>query len=199
VLFLDELPEFSRHALEALREPLETARITLARAGHHVEYPAQFQLIAAMNPCPCGFQGAQPLRCKCTPEQVQRYGSRLSGPLLDRIDMRVAVRALSPEHMLHASQAERSEQVRKRCQVARDRALQRQGVANHALAPAQLNLLAIAPEAQNHLMQLAAAQGMSARAVHRSLRVAQTVADLDGSARIEHLHVAQALHYRQGH
>ena len=199
VLFLDELPEFSRHALEALREPLETARITLARAGHHVEYPAQFQLIAAMNPCPCGYQGAQPSRCKCTPEQVQRYGARLSGPWMDRIDMRVPVMALSPEHMLHAPTAERSEQVRKRCQAAHDRALQRQGVANHALTPAQLTLLAITPEAQNHLMQFATAQGMSARAVHRSLRVAQTIADLDASPRIEHLHVAQALHYRQGH
>ena len=197
VLFLDELPEFSRHALEALREPLETARITLARAGHHVEYPAQFQLIAAMNPCPCGYQGAQPLRCKCTPEQVQRYGSRLSGPLLDRIDMRVEVQSLAPEWMLQMPAAQTSAEVRARCEAAHQRALQRQGVSNQALSATQVQALAIAPGARASLLKSASEHGWSARAVHRSLRVAQTIADLAESPRIEHSHVSQALYYRQ--
>lgn len=196
VLFLDELPEFSRHALEALREPLETARISLARSGHQVEYPAQFQLIAAMNPCPCGYLGANPSRCQCTPDQIQRYTARLSGPLLDRIDLRVEVMSLSPAQLHLAPLAEGSDQVRKRCQAAHHIAMQRQGVANHALSPSQLERLAIAPVAHKHLLTFAEAHGLSARAVHRSLRVAQTIADLDGAGQIEQAHMAQALHFR---
>jgi len=197
VLFLDELPEFSRHALEALREPLETARITLARAGHQVDYPARCQLIAAMNPCPCGYLGAGKPVCKCTPEQIHKYAARLSGPLLDRIDMRVEVMSLAPEWMLQMPAGPSSADVRARCEAAHQRALKRQGISNQALTSVQVQGLAIEPAAQAGLLKCASEQGWSARAVHRSLRVAQTIADLSESASIEHSHVAQALHYRQ--
>ena len=199
ILFLDELPEFSRHALEALREPLETGRVSLARARHHVVFDAQFQLLAAMNPCPCGHWGGVKPACRCTPEQVARYQARLSGPLLDRIDMRVSVPALPPEVLLHDKASETSAQVQARCQAAHDRALQRRGVANHALDVAQLQALPISAQAQAHLQQIAALQGWSARVVHRSLRLAQTVADLAQADQIEHSHVLQALHFKAVH
>ena len=196
VLFLDELPEFSRHALEALREPLETGRVSLARARHHVAFEAQFQLLAAMNPCPCGYWGTVKPACRCTPEQVARYQARLSGPLLDRIDMQVSVPALPPEVLLHDQGSESSAQVQARCQAAHDRALARRGVANHLLTTAQLQALPISPEAQAHLQHSAALHGWSARVVHRSLRLAQTIADLAHAEQMEHSHVLQALHFR---
>ena len=196
VLFLDELPEFSRQALEALREPLETGRVSLARARHQVVFDAQFQLVAAMNPCPCGYLGSVKPSCRCTPEQLARYQARLSGPLLDRIDMRVSVPALPPEVLLAFSPSEGSAQVQARCQAAHERALARRGVANHALTAAQLQTLPISPEAQAHLQHSAAVQGWSARLVHRSLRLAQTIADLAQAEQIEQLHLLQALHFR---
>ena len=198
VLFLDELPEFSRHALEALREPLETGRVSLARARHQVEFAAQFQLVAAMNPCPCGYLGSVQPPCRCTPEQVQRYQNRISGPLLDRLDMRVIVPALPPEVLLNARPSETTAQVQARCEAAHTRALQLRGVANHALTPAQLMVLPINNKAQAYLQQTAARQAWSARSVHRCLRLAQTIADLAQAEHIELAHLIQAMHYKKG-
>jgi magnesium chelatase family protein len=196
VLFLDELPEFSRHVLEALREPLETGCVHLARGSHQVAFAAQFQLIAAMNPCPCGLLGATPPACRCSPEQVQRYQARLSGPLLDRIDMQVSVPALPPEVLLNPVSGETTAQVQARCQQAHDRAMARRGVRNHALNPAQLMALPISASAQQHLQEVAARQAWSARLVHRCLRLAQTIADLAQADEIDQVHLAQAVHYR---
>ncbi len=196
LLFLDELPEFSRLALEALREPLENGRITLSRAKHQAEFPARFQLIAAMNPCPCGYLGASQPACRCAPEQIQRYQGKLSGPLLDRIDMQVHVPALPPEMLMQAPLGERSAVVQARCQAAHERAVKRQGVSNHALSAAQLQTLKLQAQAQQLVQQQAARYGWSARAVHRVLRVAQTIADLAQADEIEHAHVMQAMHFR---
>ena len=196
VLFLDELLEFSRQSLEAMREPLENGRILLSRGRHHAELPAQFQLVAAMNPCPCGYLGAMQPACRCAPEQVARYQARLSGPLLDRLDMQVQVPALPPEVMLQGQSGETSAEVRQRCQVAHERAFARQGVRNQDLSPAQLQDLPMSATAHAYLLQTANRHGWSARAISRVKKVAQTIADLGQAAQIEQAHVAQALHYR---
>ena len=196
LLFLDELPEYSRLALEALREPLENGRISLSRARHQAEFPAQFQLIAAMNPCPCGYLGSKQPACRCAPEQVARYQGKLSGPLLDRIDMQVHVPALPADMLMQSAQGESSASVQARCQQAHERALSLRGVNNHALSAAQLQALKIQAQAQQHVQQQAARHGWSARAVHRVLRVAQTIADLAQAEEIELAHVMQAMHFR---
>lgn len=198
VLFLDELPEFPRAALEALREPLETGRITIARAARRSEFPARFQLVAAMNPCPCGWLGSR-RACRCTPDQVARYQGRLSGPLLDRIDLQVEVPALSPAELLEAPQGEPSADVRARCSAARERALHRQGDCNQALQGDALERHASLQPAAAEFLRLAAARlEWSARATHRVLKVARTIADLAGTSRIEVVHVAEAVQYRRG-
>lgn len=198
VLFLDELPEFPRAALEALREPLETGRITIARAARRSEFPARFQLVAAMNPCPCGWLGSR-RACRCTPDQVARYQGRLSGPLLDRIDLQVEVPALSPAELLEAPPGEPSADVRARCSAARERALHRQGDCNQALQGDALERHASLQPAAAEFLRLAAARlEWSARATHRVLKVARTIADLAGTSRIEVVHVAEAVQYRRG-
>jgi len=198
VLFLDELPEFPRAALEALREPLETGHITIARAAQRAEFPAQFQLIAAMNPCPCGHRG-DPLRaCRCTPDQVARYQARLSGPLLDRIDLHVEVPALPPQELLNAPPGEPSAAVRARVTQARQRAMQRQGLPNRALQGQQIDTQVLLDPAAAKFLQTAAARlGWSARATHRALKVARTIADLAGATHTQVGHVAEAMQYRQ--
>jgi len=196
LLFLDELPEYSRLALEALREPLENGRISLSRARHQAEFPAQFQLIAAMNPCPCGYLGSKHPACRCVPEQVARYQGKLSGPLLDRIDMQVHVQAMSADLLMQSPQGESSASVQARCQQAQERAINRRGVSNHALSAAQLQTLKVQAQAQQHVQQQAARHGWSARAVHRVLRVAQTITDLAQAEEIELAHVMQAMHFR---
>lgn len=198
VLFLDEFPEFARSALEALREPLETGRITIARAAQRAEFPARFQLIAAMNPCPCGFAGSPTHPCRCTPEQIARYQGKLSGPLLDRIDLHVEVPALPAAELLAQGAGEASSAVRARVAQAHARALARQGKANHRLQGQELDThLALAPAAAGFLQTAAARLGWSARSTHRTLRVARTIADLAGSASIETHHVAEAVQYRR--
>lgn len=198
VLFLDELVEFPRAALEALREPLETGRIAIARAARRAEFPARFLLIAAMNPCPCGYFGATHRACRCSPDQVARYQSKLSGPLLDRIDLHLEITALSPQELLDTPAAESTATVRARCSAARMLAMQRQGQCNQALAGQELERHAPrTEEAARFLNHAAARLGWSARGIHRALRVARTIADLQGSERLDTSHIAEAVQYRR--
>jgi magnesium chelatase family protein len=199
-LFLDELPEFPRSALEALREPLETRRITIARAARSAQFPADFQLIAAMNPCPCGWLGARvPGRaCRCTPEQVARYQGRLSGPLLDRIDLQADVAAVPPDALLAQPEGEPSAVVAVRVAAAHARQIDRQGVPNARLDAAALDTHAALDDAAGRFLQQAAVRlGWSGRGLHRALKVARTVADLAGADRIGVVHLAEAMQYRR--
>ena len=198
MLFLDEFPEFSRMALEALREPLETGTITIARAARRSEFPARFQLIAAMNPCPCGYLGSTLKACRCTPDQVARYQGKLSGPLLDRIDLHIEVPAVSAEQLLDAPAGESTGAIRERAVGARELALARQGKTNHALQGAEIDRHAsLAPDALKFMHTAAAKLGWSARSTHRALKVARTIADLAHSDAIEVAHVAEAVQYRR--
>ncbi|MBS0610564.1 MAG: YifB family Mg chelatase-like AAA ATPase [Proteobacteria bacterium] len=198
VLFLDEFPEFARSALEALREPLESGRITIARAAQRAEFPARFQLVAAMNPCPCGFAGSSQRACRCTPDQIARYQGKLSGPLLDRIDLHVEVPALPPEELLGTPPGEPSSAVRERVARAHERAQRRQGKANQALQGQELEHMAALDDAAARFLQAAAARlAWSARSTHRALKVARTIADLSGSETVGAAHVAEAVQYRR--
>ncbi len=201
VLFLDELPEFPRNALEALREPLETGHITISRAGRQAHFPAAFQLVAAMNPCPCGWLGSHAATgraCRCTPQAVDRYQARLSGPLLDRIDLLVEVPAQSSAELLAAARGESSAAVAERVDEARAWQLARQGTPNARLDPATLQADSQAEEAALRFLQAAADRlGWSGRAVHRVLKVARTIADLAASPRIGVAHVAEAVQFRR--
>ncbi|MDO9435510.1 YifB family Mg chelatase-like AAA ATPase [Hydrogenophaga sp.] len=198
VLFLDELPEFPRAALEALREPLESGHIRISRAAMQSEFPARFQLIGAMNPCPCGFFGHPTKNCRDTPDQIARYQGKLSGPLLDRIDLHVEVPALPSHDLLRGGLGERSSEVRERVVEARDRAQRRQNTNNQALAGQALDEHANAePEALQFLQTTAARLGWSARSTHRALRVARTIADLGRVDTVGVGHVAEAVQYRR--
>ncbi len=199
VLFLDELPEYPRSALEALREPLESGQIRISRAARQTEFPARFQLVAAMNPCPCGYLGSGVKACRCTPDQVARYQGKLSGPLLDRIDLQVEVPALPAGDLLNAPAGESSAVVRERVLAAREQASTRQGHANQQLAGQALERHAALDEAASQFLQKAATRlGWSGRATHRALRVARTIADLAGAERIAVPHLAEAMQYRRG-
>ena len=198
VLFLDEFPEFARSALEALREPLESGHITIARAAQRAEFPARFQLVAAMNPCPCGFAGSRQRACRCTPEQIARYQGKLSGPLLDRIDLHVEVPHIPADELLGAPPGEASSAVRARVTAAHERALRRQGQPNQALAGQALERMAQLDDAAQRFLQAAATRlGWSARATHRALKVARTIADLAGSEHVTVAHVGEAIQYRR--
>ena len=199
VLFLDELPEFDRRVLEVLREPLESGRITISRAARQTDFPARFQLIAAMNPCPCGYLGDAEGRCRCTPDQVARYRARLSGPLLDRIDLQVFVPRV--EHAVltaPSAPAEGSADVRQRVIQARDRQLQRNGSPNAQLQPGQLEQACdLTPAARSLLDAALTRLSLSARAYHRVLRVARSIADLAACDQVDGAHVAEAVRYRE--
>ncbi|MFT4242478.1 MAG: YifB family Mg chelatase-like AAA ATPase [Acidovorax sp.] len=198
VLFLDELPEFPRAALEALREPLETGHITIARAARRADFPARFQLIAAMNPCPCGYLGSSQRACRCTPDQVSRYQGKLSGPLLDRIDLHVEVPALPADQLVQAPPGEASSTIRERVARARERALARQGQPNQAQQGQEIDTHLRLDEAAARFLNTAAARlGWSARSTHRVLKVARTIADLAGADATEASHVAEAVQYRR--
>jgi magnesium chelatase family protein len=198
VLFLDELPEFNRNVLEVLREPLESGRIVIARAAGHAVFPARFQLVAAMNPCPCGYAGDRSGRCNCTAEQVQRYRGRISGPLLDRIDLQIGI--ARPERLLQGGchpQPERSANVRRRVVAARGVQLQRGGRPNAQLSHAAVKAHCHLDAGQRRFLEEAARRtGLSARACQRILKVARTIADLDGVPAIRDDHLAEALSYR---
>jgi magnesium chelatase family protein len=195
VLFLDELAEFAREALEALREPLEAGRITIARAARRAEFPARFQLVAAMNPCPCGWLGAGGVRnCRCTPDAVARYQGRLSGPLLDRIDLQVEVAAMRADEVLAPASGPSSAEVAARVAAGRARQERRQGVLNAQLPAAQVQAMArLSPAATEFLHGAAARLAFSGRRLHRTLRVARTVADLAGMEAVQVPHLAEAL------
>jgi magnesium chelatase family protein len=198
VLFLDELPEFDRRVLNVLREPLESGRISVSRAARQVEFPAQFQLVAAMNPCPCGFLGHSAGRCRCTPDQVVRYRSRISGPLMDRIDLQIEVPALSREELAGKAQGESSAAIRARVERARSAQLARQGKSNARLAAREISRHCTPDGPGVELLKQAITRlGLSARAYDRVLKVARTIADLAGAARIEAGHVAEAIQYRR--
>lgn len=198
VLFLDELPEFDRKVLEVLREPLESGQITISRAARQATFPAQFQLIAAMNPCPCGYFGHFNQRCRCTPEQILRYKNKLSGPLLDRIDMNIDVPALKPEELSHQKPSESSANIRTRVMSARERQTQRQHKANAMLGPLEIADYCQLGTQASHLLQTAVQKfSLSARSYHRILKVSRTIADLADSAQINDAHIAEALQYRR--
>jgi magnesium chelatase family protein len=201
VLFLDELPEFDRRVLEVLREPLENGHITISRAARQVDFPARFQLIAAMNPCACGFLGDAGGRCRCTPDQVARYRGKLSGPLLDRIDLQVFVPRIEAAALTKATAsaaAESSAIVRARVMAARSIQQARAGKPNALLTPRELERDAPLEAASRQLLENAMARlGLSARAFHRIIKVARTIADLAGTASLTPSHVAEAIRLRQ--
>ena len=198
VLFLDELPEFNRHVLEALREPLESGRIHISRAARQAEFPAQFQLVAAMNPCSCGYHGDANGKCRCTPDQVARYRGKLSGPLLDRIDLQIEVPALAAETLQKAADGESSTIVRARVTLARERQLARQGKPNARLTTKEIDRYCQPDSAGAALLKQALTRlNLSARAYHRVLRVARSIADLAGCDTIASQHIAEAVQYRR--
>ena len=198
VLFLDELPEFPRAALEALREPLESGTITISRAASRAEFPARFQLIAAMNPCPCGYLGSNLRACRCTPDQVSRYQGKLSGPLLDRIDLHVEVGALAANALVNAPPGEATLPIRARAEAARALAMARQGSSNQALEGQAIDAQCHLDDSAAKFLNTAAARlGWSGRSIHRCLKVARTIADLAGATSVQVTHVAEAVQYRR--
>lgn len=200
VLFLDELPEFERRALEALREPLETGVVAVSRVALQAEYPAAFQLVAAMNPCPCGYRGDPGGRCECTPGRIDMYRAKVSGPLLDRIDLRIEVPAPSPQELAASVPAgESTAQVAEKVADARKRQIARAGKLNSRLSVAELSTFCrLNADAERVFWQSQAKLGMSARSYHHTLRVARTIADLEASDAIEAHHIAETLQLKRG-
>jgi magnesium chelatase family protein len=198
VLFLDELPEFERRVLEVLREPLESGRISVSRAARQAEFPARFQLVAAMNPCPCGYLGHYSNRCRCSPDQIARYRGRISGPLLDRIDVQIEVPAVPPLDLARNADGESSAVVRARVTTAFEIQLARQGGSNAQLGTREIDRYCVIDAAGAALLRQAIARlGLSARGYHRCLKLARTIADLAGESRIASAHLAEAIQYRR--
>ena len=200
VLFLDELPEFERKVLEVLREPIENGSISISRANHQTEFPARFQLIAAMNPCPCGYLGDTSQRCQCTPVQIARYRNKISGPLLDRIDMHIEVPRISSD-MLRKGAAggeESSATIAKRVNASLSQALNRQSHPNHLLPTSEIKQYCQITDDDHSLLEHAIEKlGLSHRAYHRILRVSRTIADMDGQTNILRHHLTEAISYRR--
>ncbi len=198
VLFLDELPEFDRKVLEVLREPLESGFITISRAARQADFPAKFQLIAAMNPCPCGYLGHFNNKCRCTPDNIARYKAKISGPLLDRIDMHIEVPALKEDELTGKSESENSAAIRARVERARTMQIHRQGKANYAIGTKEIESFCHLNNEGLVLLKTAISRlNLSARAYHRILKLARTIADLAGESDILSKHVAEALQYRR--
>jgi magnesium chelatase family protein len=198
VLFLDELPEFDRKVLEVLREPLESGQITISRAARQADYPARFQLIAAMNPCPCGYLGHASGKCRCSPDHVARYQDKISGPLLDRIDMQIQVGSLEQDELMRQSDGESSEAISARVERAFTLQLARQDKTNNLLSTKEIDAYCMPDAAGEKLLRSAMTRlNWSARAYHRVLKVARTIADLAGADRIAQPHIAEAIQYRR--
>jgi len=198
VLFLDELPEFDRHVLDVLRQPMESGRITISRAARQADFPAHFQLIAAMNPCPCGYYGHKSVACRCSPDVRLRYQARVSGPLLDRIDIQMEVTSVDPEVLAASRGGEASALIAARVQAAADRQFQRQGKRNQYLSPREIDhYCKLDRPSKSKLRDSMQTFKWSGRAYHRILRVARTIADLAGAASIELVHVEEAIQYRR--
>jgi len=199
VLFLDELPELERRVLEALREPLESGRVAISRAARQAEFPARFQLIAAMNPCACGFLGHPRKRCRCTPDQISRYRGKISGPLLDRIDLHFEVPSVAEEDLTRASAGESSAQVRERAALARERQIGRQGKLNRDLTVKEVDEFCPLDDSSRRLLRQAIERlHLSARAYHRVQKIGRTIADLAGDGEIGSAQIAEAIQYRRG-
>lgn len=197
VLFLDELPEFQRQVLEVLREPLESGEVRISRAKAQVTFPARFQLVAAMNPCPCGYHGSDSDRCRCTPDQVRRYRDKISGPLLDRIDMHIPVRTLKQGELHAPPTGDNSGRVRERVEQTRARQLSRQGKCNHQLTAPELEQFCVLKSSDKLLLEQAIDKlGLSTRAYHRVLKVARTLADMEGLEQPGTAQLTEALSYR---
>ncbi|MBK5106176.1 MAG: YifB family Mg chelatase-like AAA ATPase [Burkholderiales bacterium] len=198
VLFLDELPEFQRRVLETLRGPLESGRVSISRAARQAEFPARFQLIAAMNPCPCGYLGHYSGRCRCTPDQVTRYRGKISGPLLDRIDIHLDVPAVPQEDLLRQTTGDASVEVRERVAAAHRVQMERQGKSNSSLATREIDRWCRPETAAEGLLRQAITRlNLSARAYHRVLKLARSIADLARSEAIAVAHIAEAIQYRK--
>jgi magnesium chelatase family protein len=198
VLFLDELPEFDRDVLEALREPLESGRVSISRAARQAQFPARFQLVAAMNPCPCGHCGDRSGRCRCTPERIARYRGRISGPLADRIDIKLEVPAPREAELVAPVAGESSETIRKRVERARQLQTSRQGKPNALLGTREIDRHCGTDRDGDQLLRHALARLLlSARGYHRVLRVARTIADLSEKSSITAEHIAEAIQYRR--
>lgn len=201
VLFLDELTEYPRHVLDVLREPLETGHISISRANWQAEFPARFQLVAAMNPCPCGYDGDPDIGCRCTPEQIQRYQGRLSGPFLDRIDIHLAVPRISYQELrsraVSGAEGDSSSAIRTRVEVCRETQMKRQGCINIQLGGKLLDQhCSLSDDDAKTLDQLSEQFSLSMRTHVRMLRVARTIADLSGAGNIDRQHLMEALSYR---
>jgi len=198
VLFLDELPEFDRDVLEALREPLESGKVSIARAARHAQFPARFQLVAAMNPCPCGHCGDRSGRCRCTPERIARYRGRISGPLADRIDIKLEVPAPREAELVAPIAGETSAMIQERVEKARRIQVERQGGPNALLGTREIDRHCATDRDGDQLLRHALARLLlSARAYHRVLRVARSIADLAGKGTIAAEHIAEAIQYRR--
>ncbi|WP_455375115.1 YifB family Mg chelatase-like AAA ATPase [Kaarinaea lacus] len=200
ILFLDELPEFDRKVLEVLREPLESGHITISRAARQAEFPARFQLVAAMNPCPCGYHGHENGRCNCTSEQIKRYRNRISGPLLDRIDMHIEVPHVPRQQLQQQSERTpiNSKQLRERVEFAREQQLRRSNKCNAQLTNRELEQVCRLSENDEALLDQAIDRfGFSSRAYHRILKVARTLADLELCENVQTQHITEAINYRK--
>ncbi|MBF7695190.1 ATP-binding protein [Acinetobacter sp. EC115] len=197
VLFLDELPEFDRKVLEVLRQPLESKEVTISRASGKAIFPADFQLIAAMNPCPCGYYFNQDQRCQCSIDQIKRYQNRISGPLLDRIDLHIDVPPMSYQDMHIEQASENSDTVQTRVQLAYQQQIKRQNKQNQSLKTSELEQYCLLDHQCQRMLSLAQEKlNLSVRGYHRVLRVARTIADLDGMQYIQSKHLSEALSYR---